>query len=306
MIPTMTRRLMLGGIAGAAMARPAQVLASAGPGALPGDDVENYVRLVGDTAGGWTYVYTRGQIYGRRAGEIVRPLMDYEAGLVNRYTKIADGNYRLKRLEVMQFLASGSQDPLAVWDNPWTGEQVTPIPGIVGPLHYDISLERGIRIIADYESGDDGEPFRPAWREIGSRFEYTVETMREYPNSFDNGEFGAASSGPRRQYCDFLTWLAKTGDMHNPDITNASATTFYSGQTMWIPWMFMGRQPGELLWHATGGKYTSIESLPDSYVRRAEAIAPGVLTNPDDFESTSDYAERLKRQVRERESSEKG
>ncbi len=138
-------------------------------------------------------------------------------------------------------------------------------------------------MILDYEPKRKAAPFLLDWRQSGDQVTLRLETMREYPNPVQPEDWPLASTGPTRRYGDFLTWTTSLNDLQNDDLTSAPATLFYSAQTNWQPWMFMGQGPGHLLWHASGAKYNALDELPVSFVESVDGLHPDLLRDTDNY-----------------------
>ena len=63
----------------------------------------------------------------------------------------------------------------------------------------------------------------------------------------------------------------------------------------WYPWMEMPNQPGHMLWHATGYKVRSWDSLPRDYLAKATSEYAEIFDKSPQFdEGPSPMARRLK------------
>ncbi len=105
----------------------------------PTDNVYAYFKTIGDTVPRTSYTYTRGRVYGAMPGILIKPLMDYESGLIDRTEAMANGGFRLTRWETMHFLDLGSGAVLERFDNPFTGKANEPIHGVTGPLLFEVT-----------------------------------------------------------------------------------------------------------------------------------------------------------------------
>ena len=260
----------------------------------PFDNVQAFVKVRGNLAPHAVYTYTSGRVYAVKRGEVAIPYLGYESGLIDRYTEARDGVYVQTRRELMHFTDLTTGELANTVLNPFTGKHDEPIHGLVGPLQFAIT-PRGIAYNTHDPSQAPGKAFLLDWRMQGADITVTQETLRRYRNPQQSDRWPLASTGEFRTYSDFLTYRLPLRNLEDQQLTAPRVNIFYSGQTDWQPWMFMGGQTaGHMLWHATGFKSAIRADLPARFVEITSRLHPGLLDDPFGYtEKSESYEDKL-------------
>ena len=260
----------------------------------PFDNVQAFVKVRGNLAPHLVYTYTSGRVYAVKQGEVAVPYLGYESGLIDRYDSAPDGVFLQTRRELMHFTDLTTGELANAVTNPVTQKRDEPIHGLVGPLQFAIT-PRGIAYNTRDPSQAPGNAFLLDWRVQGKDITVTQETLRRYRNSQQPDRWPMASTGEFRTYSDFLTYRLPLRDLENQQLAAPRVNIFYSGQTDWQPWMFMGSQtPGHMLWHATGFKSALRADLPARFVETTSRLHPGLLDDPFGYtEKSESYEDKL-------------
>ncbi len=267
----------------------------------PADNVRAFVKTRGDRSGRTVYTYTSGRVYAVRQGEVAVPFLGYDSGLVDRYEAVGDGSFRQWRRELMHFTDLATGELVREIRNPFTGKVDEPMHGLVGPLKFVLTA-RGVAYNTHDPAAASGPPFLLDWRRQGADITVQQETLRRYRNTQQPDRWPLASTGEFRTYCDFLTYRLPLAALEDPQQSGPPVNIFYSAQTDWQPWMFMGsRTPGHMLWHASGFKTLDRSQLPAGFVAITARLHPGLLEDPFGYaESGFSYEEQLTARERRR------
>ena len=260
----------------------------------PLDNVQAFVKVRGNLAPHLVYTYTSGRVYAAKQGEAAVPYLGYESGLIDRYDSAPDGVFLQTRRELMHFTDLTTGELANAVTNPITQKRDEPIHGLVGPLQFAIT-PRGIAYNTHDPSQAPGKALLLDWRVQGTDITVTQETLRRYRNSQQSDRWPLASTGEFRTYSDFLTYRLPLHDLEDQQLTAPRVNIFYSGQTDWQPWMFMGSQtPGHMLWHATGFKSAIRADLPARFVEITSRLHPGLFDDPFGYtEKSESYEDKL-------------
>ena len=291
----------------ATIALLATAVANAKPGAArdynfadPTDAVEAFTRIRGDSGGALSYIYTRGRVYLAMPDQAHRAFLGYEAMVMDQYQRAPAGAFLQTRREVQHFLDLDTGELANNVSNPITGQVDQPMHGIVGPLQFAVT-PRGIAYNTHDPAQAPGTPMALLWEQRGRDTVVSMETLRRYRNTMQPADWPSATTGEFRIYADFLSFTVSSAQLTNRKLTGLPAQVFYSGQTALQPWMFMGQQPGHMLWHASGFKTLSKSDLPASFVAITERLHPGLLANPMGYrEETGSYEEKIRARLRAR------
>jgi hypothetical protein len=70
------------------------------------------------------------------------------------------------------------------------------------------------------------------------------------------------SSGERNSVTEFFMQLTSRRELLDPKVTAASNVGQWTRVCAWLPWMLMGRTPGQLLYRCVTKKVASLDDLP--------------------------------------------
>ena len=208
-----------------------------------------------------------GAAYGRRQGEPDRHLFDVEGMNIRACSSIQDAErgagYALVSREILLYLDKDSGQPLATWDNPWTGETVDVLHVANDPVNFQV-----------YETGRDGTP--STW---GGEVNHGQWWMRStiplwYANPLGGGY--QAEIGGVHHAAELFSFFGRTEDLLDPETTTAMVTIGYSRMSNWLPWMRMSGREGLLWFHTSGAKLKAWEDL-------SERMKSEILTHYPDY-----------------------
>lgn len=212
-----------------------------------------------------------GATYSRRQGERDRHLFNVEGMSIRACSSIEDpdrgAGYALVSREIMLYLDKDTGKPLAVWDNPWTGETVNVLHVANDPVNFQV-----------HETGRDGTPSPWAGQVRNGQWWMRATIPLWYPSPL--GGAYQAEVGGAHHAAELFNFFGPTDDLLDPDTTTAMATIGWSRIANWLPWMKMGGREGLLWIHTAGVKLNTWEDLPQSLKSEILTHYPAYVAPP--------------------------
>jgi len=212
------------------------------------------VRCYSDTTE-QVYFQWRGYAYVQRPGERQRLTFEVLGVNVGRCLKDKDG-YNLVTREVQFYLNPATSEVMDLWENPWTGEQLTVMHGANSPVQTHLPYRVSLPLDSLGPTKSVGQYIPLAYK--NPLFE---EKFREYAPQewFQSTEIFRFSFHPSEP--------ASVGVIRNR-----------VGQ--FLPWMKMGDREGTLNIVAHGQRYNDFKSLDPTLKQLIEERAPGYKNAP--------------------------
>lgn len=243
--------------------------------------VDAQVASEADCSGGIIHNCGRARITAQQPGRAGMHVFDIAFIETRRVEKIEGVGWRLYQHEVGLYLDKDGGAVLRNWQNPFTGQTVSPLPVdniIVAPSwRYDTIAGMG----AD-DLGDDIALWRESWL--------------RYPSPIDFEAYPRFTQGPFLQvgalYTNMIARAAVAAGDPNPPM-QGTWTLLQS----WLPWMEMGSRPGRLVYRGTRRKLRDWRTAFSDEINRVfeRELAAG-LTPPTDptprFQSSWDIFKR--------------
>ncbi|MDJ0709500.1 MAG: DUF1838 family protein [Woeseiaceae bacterium] len=240
--------------------------------AKPLDNLDAFVKVIGDTAGHPAWLSAQGRIYAMRPNEMPVPILAIE-GLRHVQFKAIESGYRWSLRDWAFYRDINTGEVLDQFSNPFTGainETRHILTGYyswtLGPNGQDVPGFGGKAWWID-------RPFILPWTQDRDYVTVPMELLVQYESGASGGEW--------------MHLTAKTGDLFNPDLTSAPMTHAWTGDSAWVRWMEMGDTPGRTLWQSTGQKHRSIETLRPELRSAIDRYFPGSIEDPAGYERTS-------------------
>lgn len=212
-----------------------------------------------------------GKAYSRRQGEKDVHLFNVEGMNVRACSSITDetrgDGYALVSREVLLYLDKDTGEPLATWDNPWTGETVDVLHVANDPVNFEA-----------YEIGRDGQP--STWSgEINDGQWWLRSTFPLwYPNPLA-GPYQAEIGGTYHA-TELFNFFGRTADLLDPDTTTAKVTVGWSRMSDWLPWMKMNGREGIFWVHTAGAKLQSWDDMSETMKNEIRTNYPDYVGPP--------------------------
>jgi len=302
---SLSRRSMLGLMAGAAAAAAAPSLASAESKGSGGEDIRpldvmdprdnlyGWAKMWGTLADKATLSGYQGIQYAIVGSERAKPLFGY-CGFGNIRNRILpDGSVKVMGKECGYFTDLASGEILDYWDNPWTGERVEVYAFLNDKFRGTLGLERKVYKVGDSETVNNdrggkaaqGEPFRLPWQVIGDQYLLGWDYAHEYTNPVTAEGWPKASTGPRVNPSEHFTIFTPRAEIDDRSLPSACFHAGFMRQAPWWPWMLMGKSgvQGVLMGRMHSYKITGgMDDVPVAVRKRVERDRPDLFEEPTD------------------------
>ena len=238
------------------------------------DNVQAFVKTIGDLGGGASWISAQGRIYAMRHREMPLPLLGVEGLRHVRFERIdARPRYRFFVRDWAFYKDLETGEVLDNFHNPLTGERNETRQILTG--YYSWTIGPGGQEVPGYQ-GDAwliDRPFLLPWTLDGGMVSVPLELLVRYANGSSGGEW--------------MQLMTSWDALQDADCQSAPMRHAWTGDSGWMRWMEMGDAPGRTLWQSTGRKHRSLDDVPPSIVASANRYFPGSLSDPEGYEKTS-------------------
>ncbi|MDX2142717.1 MAG: DUF1838 family protein [Rhodospirillaceae bacterium] len=269
-----TRR---GALAGAAAAGTLMAAGPASAATLDVNDPKNAARIrakiMGSTREEAAMTYLRINVYAFFNEGTLKPLYTLSNLNIRRWSPQADGSFKAKVFESGTYFKFDTDEPIDMWENPFTGE--TRIPGDFqnGPLNLTILPDGSISTGA--EATLKPKPLR-SWS-LGDNFFLQQASGFSYPNPWKPSEWPVESAGETSHWDSHYLFSAKLSDVANDDVANVPATVQLQNLVTWAPWLGMGQRPGRTWGRGVGAKIKSLDEVPKAALAEFRKKTPMIF-----------------------------
>ncbi|MEM6627961.1 MAG: DUF1838 family protein [Pseudomonadota bacterium] len=217
-----------------------------------------------------TYAW-HGAAYSRKQGEKDKLLFNVEGMNIRQCTRVEDETrgvgYKLVSRELLIYVDPETNEALATWDNPWTGETVDVLHVANDPVNFTA-----------YETGRDGSPATFRGSIQGDKWWMTNTVPLWYPNVL-GGEYQAEVGGVYHA-TEMFNFFGDMEDLTDPELDTASVWVGWSRMSDWLPWMKMSGREGVIYMHTAGRKLDAFEDMSDLLKSEIETHYPGYASPP--------------------------
>jgi hypothetical protein len=291
---SLSRRTALAGSAAAG------AILAAGPAtaaALDVNDAKNAARIrakiMGSTREEEVMTYLRINVYAFLNEGTLKPLYTLSNLNIRRWSPQADGSFKAKVYESGTYFKFDSDEPIDLWENPFTGEKRIPGDFQNGPLNLTINADGGISTGA--EATLKPKPLR-SWS-LGDDYFLQQASGFSYPNPWTPAEWPAESSGETTHWDSHYLFSAKLADVANDEMANVPATVQLQNLVTWAPWLGMGQRPGRTWGRGVGAKIASLDDVPKAALAEFRKKTPMIFETETWTElrnETREYKDKLK------------
>lgn len=238
----------------------------------PTDNLNGFVKVMGDLSGQPYWMIAQGRIYALREGEMPIPLVGVH-GL--RYIKFtAQGDSYAMSLRDWGFYTDYATGAfLETYTNPFTGETNHPEPLLTGYFSWRMGPDG--QEIEGYtgEAWLKDRPLQMPWIFQGEKTTVTLELLVKY----GDGGYGA----------EWVNLTTNTTDFADRSVTAAPMEFAWTGYSPWMRWLDMSGRPGRTLWNSNGIKSRTLAALDPDTRAIYERFNPGSLDSPETYDKTS-------------------
>lgn len=239
----------------------------------PEDNLEAFVKVMGNLNGEPVWHSAQGQIYAQRPGELSIPILAVEGVRWTKFEKTEDG-YLMSTRDWSFYKDVKTGKVIDTFENPFTGKNNATRQILTGVNLWPMSPENG-QEVPGFE-GDAwlmGKPFVLPWTVDGDDVSVPMELLVKYANGAAGGEI--------------MNFMVSAAQLNDPALTSTDTRFQWTGDSGWIRWMDMGDIEGRTLWNSTGRKVSSVNQLRPYFLEMAEHYFPGSIADPEGYEKTS-------------------
>lgn len=212
-----------------------------------------------------------GKAYSRRMGERDKHLFNVEGMNVRACSQVSDDNrgkgMKLVSREILLYKDPKTNEVLATWDNPWTGETVDVLHVANDPVNFSM-----------YEKGRDGQPIQ--WRgEVKDGQWWTTTTVPLfYPNPLAS-EYQTEIGGIYHA-TEMFNFFGDTKDLLDSRSRTAEVRVGWVRMSDWLPWMKMAGREGVIYMHTAGRKLESWDDMSETMKNEIRDYFPDYVAPP--------------------------
>ncbi len=222
----------------------------------PDDAFEAGRKIQCSTIDGQAITYWwHGRAYSRRQGEKDRHLFNVEGMNTRLCTTINDEEkgegYKLVSREILLYKEPKTDEVLATWDNPWTGETVDVLHVANDPVNFTA-----------HKIGRGGQPARFYGTILDDRWWMTSTVPLWYPNVLA-GEFQKEIGGTYHA-TEMFNFMGDMESLLDKETTTAEVQVGWVRMSDWLPWMMMNGRDGIIYMHTAGRKLDSWDDISET------------------------------------------
>ena len=239
--------------------------------AAPLDDFTSFVRVRGsldpeqETVYHWT-----GTIHAQEPEKPARHLFDFEGYNIARTVIDAQGNCQLLTREMAVYRDPATHKILETWHNPYTSQRVQVVPVWNDPVNNLLPNQDGLSPVAV----DD----------LGEQACYSIDAFLAYPSPLPRETYPQYSQSDLYQGAELFNFYTDKEDLARPELKSVPAQISWTRLGPWLPWMQLGDQAGQMVYHARGSKVQGgIQALPQDLRDYVSSHEPKFLHAPESW-----------------------
>lgn len=232
-----------------------------------------------ETACWWT-----GTIYSRMPDERSKPLFQFEGFSVARVLR-DDTGWKLLTREGGFYKDPDTGVILDTWLNPSTAETITVQHVWNDPVNQDLNLN------------NPRMNLKLPFTQINDRICWNVDAVLFFPSPVPKTLHPDSSNSDQYSGMELFQFFADLKDVADPAMKSVPSDFSWIRVGPYLPWMKMGNQPGELVYHCRGTKLRNgTDGLPDHIKNLIRDTHPEYFHAPETFTSpnASSWTEYLK------------
>ncbi|GLQ22093.1 DUF1838 family protein [Algimonas porphyrae] len=237
----------------------------------PAQNLEAFVKVMGDLTGRGVWYTAKGRIYLIREGEMPLPFLGVEGLRYAKFTSIGDGRYLQATRDWALYRNIQTDQVLAEFDNPLTGQTVFVHPILT--RYFDWTLDAQTGQIMEGYSGDAyimERPFLAPWVRDSASMTVTLELLVRYASGVGGGEW--------------FNLTAPADQINDPDRPQTAASLAWTGHSPIMSWLNMADIEGRTLWQSTGQKHSDLSTVSSRFKAELDEVFPGSLYAPETYE----------------------
>ena len=212
-----------------------------------------------------------GKAFSRRMGERDRHLFNVEGMNVRACTAVSDPDkgdgFKLVSREILLYKDPQTDEVLATWDNPWTGETVDVLHVANDPVNFTM-----------HETGRDGQPIRWSATQLDDRWWQTTTVPLFYPNPLASAY--QEEIGGIYHATEMFNFMGDVESALDGDTPSANVQVGWVRMSDWLPWMKMAGRDGVIYMHTAGRKLESWDDMSETMKAEIREHYPEYVAPP--------------------------
>lgn len=192
-----------------------------------------------------TFLVWTGNIYSFIPGEKRQLLFKIIGMSVSRCIPTSEGRWDFTSRELTYYLNPENGEIIHSWENPWTGENVPVMHVANSPVQGKFKGKIPVQV-------------------RGGETSFIFDIFPYYPNPLaENPQFEPYYPSSTYQAAELFKITVKSADLINSELNSVTELKLcWDRIGQWLPWMKMGKQPGQMIYSATGSKVGGFTELP--------------------------------------------
>lgn len=176
---------------------------------------------------------------------------------VTQWSRVSEAEHTYKMHECALYTPFDEFAVLKTFRNPLTGEDVEPMPYVIGPIEVSVTPDGS-------DTGPEAtiKPVNMDWTVMGGSVWMPVQSEFSFPNPLSPEKWPKESSGETTTWQSFILFMASLADLENADLDAVRALNHYQENVTWSPWLEMAGRPGFSLSRGFGMKFLSMDEIP--------------------------------------------
>jgi len=238
--------------------------------------LDDMIRVMARNDGGIGIRWTKGVVSGI-VEQTTTQLLGVSQQIYSRHVRQADGSYEVVYLELVYFTDLKTDVAEEIWQNPYTGRDVTVPRQILGPVRFKIGTD--FRII--------NEPYPMEGIKNSHWLEPQSGTREEvaFDERIDSYVPPMTADGAPMIFHEVFSFRASRAALQDQSVANVPASLSKVNVISWRNWMDMAKIDGVSMSHGAGRIITDYNDLPADLAAKNAEHFPDVIAEIEDYVS---------------------
>ncbi len=235
----------------------------------PKDNLNAWIKIRGSLDTNKTTVYWwAGSVYAQVPNKKPQLILNFE-GINVAVMKQIKGGYRMLTRECGFYKDINTNKIIETWQNPYNGKDVKVVQVWNDPVNQTF--------LEDY--GD--EKWYLPYQLLGDDLQIFFDVHLQYPNVLDTANYAIYSAGNDYIASEMFNFFANINDVNNEELNSVPNTITWTRIGQWLPWMQMGKTPGQLIYQCRGEKLNYYQDVPQAFRDYVAAQNPEYANAPE-------------------------
>lgn len=213
-------------------------------------------KVMGSTVEDERHAFLKFHVFGFAGDGNIIPFFTMNNYVVQKWSPGEDaGDFLVQHYEVAYYSKFDEEEPIDIFKNPLTGENIEMPHFVLGPLSREYTAQR-----SDNRATFAPDPLNITM--IGDRVYIPTLTALAFPNRMPPGDWGPYYTGPITYWDSMLVFSADVEDVLNDELTHTDAEIHMQNLVSWAPYLKVGQFPGRTMVRAYGQHISGYDALP--------------------------------------------